>query len=625
MTKVSDYIIEYLASLGIQDVFYVPGGGAMHLNDSLGANPDVEAVSMIFEQGAAVAAEAYARGRDGFGACLVTSGPGATNALTGLVGAYLDSIPVIFISGQVKRDDLIGDQGIRQFGVQEVDIMSMVQSHTKYAVRIKNPEDIVYEMEKAAAIAVYGRPGPVWIDVPLDIQAAMIDVDTCAKFHDGYNPHKYAEGYSICGVDFEQEYVAKDEDVEQVIELINKSKRPILYIGHGIRLDHSVREARELYEGLGIPVVTSWNGVDLIESDHSLYVGRPGGVGQRAANMIVHKADLVISIGTRFNLIATGYNFDSFLENATHVMVDIDVNEMNKKSLHPDVKIVSSANSFIQKMLERIDDVSLAEDIKKAWLQECELLQEKYPIRIPEQSAREGFVSNYNLIEEISRQMNAFDMYQFTSSGTTVDIAMKVFEIKRGQRAFLNKGLAAMGYDVPACIGSAFANKRVHEANTKLDRTHRCDRATSENARVVCVTGDGSVAMNMQELEVIARYQLPVKIFVSDNSGYSMIYGSQNGNFHRLTGANKESGLTLPNMEKIARAFGIKAMSIENEENLAVDVAAVLDYDGPVVCRVNTDIEQKVLPRQCNYMREDGQMASRPLYDMAPLVEGLEL
>lgn len=615
MIKVSDYIIEYLASLGIKDVFYVPGGGAMHLNNSLGTNGKIEAVSMIFEQGAAIAAESYARGIDGYGACLVTSGPGATNALTGLVGAYLDSIPVIFISGQVKRADLVANQKIRQFGIQEVDIMSMVKSHTKYAVRLNNPEDVVYEMGKAAALAVYGRPGPVWIDVPLDIQASMIDEENCRKYEDTKSPVKYARGESLEGIDENKSFVPGDKDIDRVIDLLNNSKRPLLYIGHGIRLDHCVLEGRKLYESLGIPVVTSWNGVDLIESSHPLYQGRPGGVGHRAANMIVHQADLVISIGTRFNLLATGYNFDSFLENATHVMVDIDENEMNKMSLHPEVKIVSSAKLFIEKMLARIAEISLSEGIKQKWLCECRALQEKYPVRIPEQNPRDGFVSNYNLIEEISRQMKPYDMYQFTSSGTTVDIAMKVFEIKKGQRAFLNKGLAAMGYDVPASIGSAFANRRIAEDCIENGRV------TSGDAKVVCVTGDGSVAMNVQELEVISRYRLPIKIFVSDNSGYSMIYGSQNGNFHRLTGANAESGLTLPNMEKVAEAFGIKSMRIDKEDDLENDVNKVLEYDGPVVCRVITDIEQKIVPRQANYMREDGQMASRPLYDMAPFVD----
>lgn len=598
--KVSDYIIDYLAQLGIEQVFYVPGGGAMHMNDSLGANPKVEAVSMIFEQGAAIAAEAYARVRDGFGACLVTSGPGATNALTGLVGSYIDSIPVIFISGQVKRDDLIGNQGVRQFGIQEVDIISMVGSYSKYAVQIENPEDIVYEMQKAAAIAVSGRPGPVWIDVPLDIQASQIDIDSCRKFDGAETAKKYAAGKTV----FENECQVNDAQIDRVIELLNQSKKPILYIGHGIRLDHAVNEIKELIDVLGIPVLTSWNGVDLIAETHPLYVGRPGSVGHRHANMVQHKADLVITIGTRLNLLATGYNYDSFLENATHVMVDIDEAEMNKKSIHPEVKIVASAYSFIKALLSRCNEIQFQSDSIEAWKKECKELKAKYPIRIPEQSAREGYVSNYDLIAEISRQMQGNDIYQFTSSGTTVDIAMKVFEIKEGQRAFLTKGLAAMGYDVPASVGSAIALL-----------------GSEKQGQVVCVTGDGSVAMNLQELQVIAQRQLPVKLFISDNSGYSMIYGSQNGNFHRLTGANLESGLSLPDMESVAKGFGIRTMHIDADTDLGEAVKAVLDFDGPVVCRVITDIEQKILPRQANYMKEDGQMASRPLYDMAPFVE----
>lgn len=604
MIKVSDYIMKYLASLGVKQVFYVPGGGAMHMNDSLGANPDMEAVSMIFEQGAAIAAEAYARVHDGYGACLVTSGPGATNALTGLVGAYIDSIPVIFISGQVKRDDLVGEQGIRQFGIQEVNIMSMVQSYTKYATQIANPEDIVYELQKAAAIAVSGRPGPVWIDVPLDIQASKIEEIDCRNYEKAELAIEYSKGQSVT----EKESEAQDSDITKVIELLNAAKRPLLYVGHGIRLDHGIAEAHKLMEALGIPVVVSWNGVDLIAEDNPLYFGRPGSVGHRHANFIQHKADLVITLGTRLNLLATGYNYDSFLENATHVMVDIDTNEMEKKSIHPDVKIIASVKSFITKLLARINEINISADIKNSWLCECNTLRSKYPIRIPEQDCREGYVSNYNLIEEISNQMTAKDVYQFTSSGTTVDIAMKVFKIKSGQRAFLTKGLASMGYDLPASIGSAIAL-----------RTLRAD------GQVVCVTGDGSIAMNIQELEVMSRLQLPIKIFVSDNSGYSMIYGSQSGNFHRLTGADRASGLTLPNMKNVAEAFGIHAVEIINEDNLTEQIKAVLEYDGPVVCRVNTDIEQKILPRQANYMREDGQMASRPLYDMAPLLDREEI
>ncbi len=585
--KISDYIMDFIAGLGVRQVFYMAGGGAMHLNDSLGRSKYLEGVCMLHEQGAAIAAEAYARIQEGYGACLVTSGPGATNALTGLAGAYMDSIPVIFLSGQVKRADLVGEQGIRQFGIQEVNIISMAESYTKYAVQIREPEEIRYELEKAAAIAVNGRPGPVWIDVPLDIQAMQVETEEL-------------QGFSGEGLG---EYPAKEEEITRTIELLNQAERPVLLLGHGIRLGHAVEEAREFYHVLGIPVLTSWNGVDLIEEEHPLYFGRPGSVGHRAANLIQQSADFVLTIGSRLNLLSTGYNYESFLARANHVMVDIDEKEMNKKSVHPQLKVVCDAKAFLKAMLARKSEIEKPD--RSSWLQRCEQLFRKYPVRIPEQEAREGFVSSYRLIQEVSDQMTGEDIYQFTSSGTTVDIAMKVFEIKAGQRAFLTKGLAAMGYDIPACIGSCIA---------------------SGNRRTVCVTGDGSAAMNMQELEVIRRRQLPVKIFVADNQGYSMIYGSQNGNFKgHLTGCTEESGLTLPDMRAVAEAFGIKGMHIENEEHLKEQVAEVLNEPGPVVCTYRADITQKILPRQTSYMREDGQMASRPLEDMTPLLEREEL
>lgn len=585
--KVSDYIIEFIASLGVKNIFCVTGGGAMHMNNSLGSSDKVKGVFMLHEQGASIAAESYARVHEGYGACLVTSGPGATNAITGLVGAYIDSIPVFYISGQAKRADLVGDQKIRQFGIQEVNIISLVSSYAKYAVQIKEPEDIRYELEKAAALAVNGRPGPVWIDVPLDIQASEVEPETLASYDPSVLP----------------DYEAKDEDITKVIDAINKSEKPVLVVGHGIRLGNAVDQARELYNKLGFPVLTSWNGVDLIEDDHPMYFGRPGAVGQRAANLIQQGADLVLTIGTRLNLLSTGYNFDSFLENGVHIMVDIDENEMNKKSVHPKIKVVCDAKSFIEKLLARIDEIDLS--AREKWIEHCSQLREKYPVLIPEQEPREGYVSTYDLAGEVSSQMKADDIYQFTSSGTSVDITMKVFKIKWGQRAFLTKGLAAMGYDVPASIGSCIA---------------------SGGRRTVCITGDGSIAMNMQELEVIKRLNLPVKIFVVDNSGYSMIYQSQNGNFNgHLTGCTEENGLTLPDMARIAEAFGIHSEHIETEAELSETVKAVLEYDGPALCTVKADITQKILPKQVNYVRPDGQMASRPLEDMAPLLDPDEL
>ncbi len=584
--KVSDYVIKFIAGLGVDKVFCVTGGGAMHLNNSLGSSDEVQGVFMLHEQGASVAAESYARIREGIGVCLVTSGPGATNAITGLCGAYMDSIPVIFISGQAKRADLVGDQNVRQFGIQEVDIISMVKPYSKYAVRLMDPQTVKYELEKAAHIAVSGRPGAVWIDIPLDIQASDIDVDSLGGYTSDDEPA-----------------VVSDEVIYRVIDKFNKAKRPAIILGNGVRLSHAADKARKLVEFLKAPAFVSWNGVDLLEDDHPYYFGRPNIVGHRSANLILQNADFVLSIGTRLSLLNTGYNFDGYLRNAFHVMVDIDENEMKKKNLHPQMKVACDAGAFIDSLFSKKDLFDTEEHT--SWIEHCKEMRSKYPVEIPEQDPRKGYVSLYRLFDAISDLMTQEDVYQFTSSGTSVDIGMKVLRLKKGQRAFLNKSMAAMGYDVPACVGSCIG---------------------SGGKRVICVTGDGSIAMNIQELEVIRRLNLPVKIFVADNSGYSMIWHSQSGNFKgHLTGCTEESGLTLPNMKYVAEAFGIKGMEISEESELIEKVKEVLDHDGPVVCRVKTDIMQKVLPKQSNFMNEKGQMESRPLEDMTPLLDRDEL
>ena len=605
--KISDYVMEYLASLGIDTVFCVTGGGAMHLNNSLGQSKRLKGVFMLHEQGASIAAEAYARIHEGYGACLVTSGPGATNAVTGCVGCYIDSIPAIFISGQAKRTDLVGDQKIRQFGIQEVDIISIVESYTKYAVQIDSPDKIKYELEKAAFLAIDGRPGPVWLDIPLDIQASDVNPDELDSYFDDNNClpdiNNNSENIKNLTSLFNRlNYEVSKESIDKTIDAINRSKKPVLVLGHGIRLALAVDEARELFDYLEFPVLTSWNGVDLIESDHPLYYGRPGAVGQRAANLIEQGADLVITIGTRLNILSTGYNYDSFLSRAFHIMVDIDENEMNKKSVNPNLKIAADAGSFISALLNRKEEIANIDRSK--WINNCDELLKKYPIFTDDIKAAEGLVSTYDLVKCVSDNLNGDDIYQFTSSGTSVDIAMKVFGIKKGQRAFLSSGLASMGYDVPSSIGSCLA---------------------SGGKRTVCITGDGSVAMNVQELEVIKRLNLPVKIFVTDNGGYSMIYQSQTGNFGHLTGCTEDDGLTLPNMAKVPEAFGIKVFLIDSNDKLEDTVKETLDYDGPAVCVVKTDIAQKILPKQVNYMREDGQMASRPIEDMGPLLDRDEL
>ena len=498
----------------------------------------------------------------------------------------MDSIPVIFISGQAKRADLVGDQNIRQFGIQEVDIISMVKPYSKYAVRIMDADKIRYEMEKASSIAVSGRPGAVWIDIPLDIQASDVDVEKLE-----------------CYVPDTESYSVSDQTVSSVIDEFNKASRPAIILGNGVRLSHAAEKAHQLIDILKCPSFVSWNGVDLLEEDNPYFFGRPNIVGHRSANLILQNADFVLSIGTRLSLLNTGYNFEGYLKNAYHVMVDIDQNEMNKKSLHPQMKVVADAGEFIDALIKEKDKIKDAD--RSVWLDHCRQLKDKYPVMIPEQEPRDGYVSLYKLFDVISDVMNPDDIYQFTSSGTCVDIGMKILRFKRGQRAFLNKSMAAMGYDVPACVGSCIG---------------------SGGKRVICVTGDGSIAMNLQELEVIRRLDLPVKIFVADNSGYSMIWHSQNGNFKgKLTGCTIESGLSLPDMKKVAEAFGIKAFYLSDETGLLSTVKEVMDFDGPALCVVKADIQQKILPKQCNYMDENGQMQSRPLEDMAPLLDRDEL
>jgi len=579
--KVSDLIFEYIASLGVREVFYLPGGGAMHLDDSLGHNPKITPVCMLHEQPCSIAAEAYARISGGFGVCVVTSGPGCTNAVTGLAGAWLDSTPVIFISGQAKRADLVGGQKIRQFGIQEINVVELVKSVTKYAVQIQNPEDILYELDKAAAIAKEGKPGPVWIDVPLDIQASQVEPESLPRFTEKM-----------------PQYECNDDDVKKTIELFNASERPLVILGHGIRLAGAVSEMQELIETLQVPVMTTWNGADLVEDNNPLFFGRPGAVGHRHANFIQQNADFVLTIGTRLNLLSTGYDFDSFLKNARHVMVEIDENEMNKKSVRPFLKIHADAKSFLMKMLFFKDRI--ADTPRENWKKYCLDIRKKYPLFIPEQTPEGQGVNTYKLVDRLTEKMTGGDIFQFTSSGTGADISMYGFRIKKGQRAFLTKGLASMGFDLPASIGSCIAGG---------------------GRRTVCITGDGGFLMNVQELATLKYLNLPVKIFVLCNEGYGMIYNSQQGNFKRLTGCTLKSGLAMPDIKSVVEGFGVKCFEISSETELDKTIDEVLSFDSPCVCCVKVFIGQKILPRQTNYMKPDGQMASRPLEDMSPLLD----
>lgn len=587
MIKVSDYVIKRLEETGVRHMFMLPGGGAMHLNDSLGKSEKIQYVCCQNEQGAAIAAEAYARVNNKLGLLMVTTGPGGTNALTGVAGAYLESTPVFIVSGQVKRLDMINNQGIRQQGMQELDIISVVKPITKYAVLVDDPQMIRYHLERALYEAMNGRKGPVWLDIPLDVQATMVDEASLI----GFEPEE------------KQENVALEQQVLKVIELINASERPVLMAGNGIRLADAIPQFEELVKILNIPVLTTWNGIDLIEEVNPLYYGRPGGLGHRYANFMQQNSDLFISIGARLNLLQTGYNFDGFARAATKVMVDIDEAELHKINVRADVPICADAGEFIRLLLKNKDKI-----IKKnrsSWFAYGDRLKQKYPIVQQSYWEQKEYVNTYCLLETISKYMTPEDIYVSGSSGSCIDISMQTFRVKKGQRVFCTKGLASMGYGLPSTIGACLAGNR---------------------KRTVGVNGDGGFVMNIQELETIHRLNLPIKIFVLSNRGYGAIKATQTNIFNaHLVACDESSQLSLPNITDVASAYKLHTVQIRSNQELDEKVAEVLDYDGPVICEVFTPIGLTAFPKQVSYKRTDGQMDSLPLEYMNPMLSDEEM
>lgn len=587
MIKLSDYVIKRLEETGAGHMFMLPGGGAMHLNDSLGKSQKLEYVCCLHEQACAIAAEAYARVNNKIGLAMVTTGPGGTNALTGVAGAYLESTPMFVVSGQVKRMDMINNQGIRQQGMQELDIVSVVKSITKYVALVDDPQMIRYHLERALYEATHGRRGPVWLDIPLDVQATMIDEQKLI----GYNPLPEVKNTHL------------EKQVLNVIELLNKAERPVLMVGNGIRSANAVELLDEVYETLNIPVLTTWNGIDLIEEDNERYYGRPGGLGHRYANFIQQNSDFFLSVGARLNLLQTGYNFDGFAREATKVMVDIDNAELHKINVRPDLAICADVGEFLRVLLKHKSKI--VRKNRKEWFAYGNRLKEKYPIVKSEYWEQKELVNTYCLIETISKYMKADEVYVSGSSGSCIDISMQTFRVKKGQRVFCTKGLASMGYGLPSSIGACLASGR---------------------KKTVGVNGDGGFMMNIQELETIARLQLPIKIFVLSNGGYGAIKATQTNIFEgHLVACNEESNLTLPHVAKIAEAFGIKTEVIYSNEELDKKVSDVLAYDGPVICEVMTPIGLTAFPKQVSYKRSDGQMESKPLEYMNPPISEEEM
>ncbi len=585
--KLSDYVMDKVAQTGVKHVFMLPGGGCMHLCDSLGSHPGLAYTCSLHEQAAAIAADAYGQYTNNLGVALVTTGPGGTNALTGVAAAWLDSTPCLFISGQVKRADMKGERGVRQMGFQEIDIVRMAEPITKYAVIVTDPATIRYHLEKALYLARNGRPGPVWIDIPLDVQAADVDEAAMRSF----DPAEVAAPVDSAAV---RAAAAK------VVALLRSSQRPALLVGNGIRLDRALASFGALLEVLKVPLLTSWKALDYVADDHPLYVGRPGGVGQRGANFTQQNSDLILIIGARLDFGQTAYVHPNFARGAHKVVVDIDAAEIGKLQMEVAVPVVSGAGAFMDALREAITAGAPLPDYS-GWLAKAHDWRLKYPVCLPEYRAITDGVSNYVLIEELSRQMQPDDLLIPGSSGACSETTMQAFRCKAGQRVFNSEGLGPMGFGIPAAIGGCVA---------------------SGGRRTVCLDGDGGFVMNIQELEVVRRLNLPIKFFILDNNGYGSIRQSQNAYFNgRYVASEPSSGLTLPDMTKVAGSYGIESCVIHNHDELEAGLRAVLSHDRPVVCVVKITPSQATSPRVSSGQRKDGSMYSKPMEDLWPFLE----
>lgn len=582
MIKVSDYITKFLAAHGIKHVFMLTGGGCMHLVDSFGRQNGIDYICCLHEQSAAFAAQAYAEYTSDMSAVLVTTGPGGTNAITGLAAAWLDSTACIFISGQVKRADLLTGRGVRSMGPQEVDIISVVRPLTKYAKTLIEPKDVRYELEKAFHLATTGRRGPVWLDVPLDVQAAMVNEEHLRSFT----------------ADPETENLNDlKEKVSQSIELLKKAQRPVLLIGNGARQAHLDGLVEELVNVLNVPTLLTWKSMDMLPEDHPCFAGRPGSVASRGANFTQQNADFIMVLGARLDMPQLAFSHQNFARCATKVLVDIDANEIGKFSMNIDVPVIADAKKFVIEMLAQLRAIKLHDT--SLWLKKSKDWLAKYPVVLPEYwNEDKGTVNTYALVDALSSLCTPEDVLAPGSSGACSDIFLQCFRLKRGQRVVNSPSLGAMGTGLPGTIGTCIASGR---------------------RRTICVNGDGGFQLNIQDLETVRRLQLPIKYFILCNGTYASIIASQRAHFGgHLVGSDPSSHLTLPDVMKVAEAYGIKAMEIKDQKNIRELIANVLASDGPVVCAVNISSDQPTLPRATSSTQSDGTIISLPMEDMAP-------
>lgn len=583
--KLSDYVVEYLEKQNVKDVFMVSGGGCMHLVNSFGNSQKMKIICTHHEQSAAMAAEAYAKYNNELGVAVVTSGPGATNTITGVLGAFQDSTSCIFISGQSKKKQTVYNStvpGLRQFGVQEVNIIPIVSSITKYAVMINEPEKIRYYLEKAVYIARSGRPGPVWLDIPLDVQSALIN-------------EKELEGFNQSELEDKIRIEPENNEIESVIKLLNESKRPVVIAGHGVRLSAAIQELKSFVETCTLPVVTPILGIDLLSDEHQCNIGRVGTKGTRAGNFAMQNADLILSIGSRLAVSVVGHEYELFAREAKVIVVDIDKNEHKKRTIKINKLIRADAKKFLKKINEESDKLSKHED----WLKQCEVWKKKYPVCLPEYDDDKNGINYYKFIDVLSNKMSA-KMPVISDAGSSFYVVSQGVKLKEGQRYITSGAIATMGFGVPAAIGVAAA----YPGHT-----------------VVTVTGDGSFQQNLQELEVIRFHRMPIKIFVMNNNGYFSIRQTQKKFFNgHFVGESETSGISFPKTAKIADAYGMRYVLIETIQDLDKKLDEILLSDEPVVIEVVLTREQEIIPTNAALLKKDGTMISKPLEDMYPFL-----
>lgn len=585
MIKISDYIIKHLENKGVKDIFLISGGGMMHLLDSLGKSEKIKYYCNLNEQATSICTDAYAQYTNDLAVAMVTTGPGGTNAVTGIAASYLDSEPVLVISGQVKTGDLVGDKGVRQIGPQEINIVEMVKPITKYAVLVTKKEEVKYHIDKAIYLATHGRRGPVWVDVPLDIQGGQIDENDLVEFD------PIAEGLT-------QEYNLDNKIVDDIFSMLGKAKRPVFLIGHGVIAANAEKNMRVLAEKIGIPVLATWRAKMVFADDHELYFGHPGSPGPRYSNFILQNSDLLIIIGTRLNVGVTAFNERSFAPNAKKIIVDIDKYEIAKLDMDFEQKIICDAGKFIDVLLNKMDNFKV-NDINQ-WLNYCTDMKRCYPIVNEKQVGSSELTDMYIFGHKLSKCANKDDTIVAGSSGRSCGILNLSFDRKEGQVEIGSMGLGSMGFALPATIGACIA---------------------AGKKRTLTLEGDGSLQHNLQELSLISTYKLPIKLFVLNNGGYASIITMQNNHFKgNFAACDKETGVCLTPLDKLAELYNLNYYIIRNNQDIDSVLEKVMADDEPVLCEILADNCFDEIPKAVSKINADGTMSSSKLEDLFPFL-----